>query len=339
MPRVSVLMPVYNGEAYLQEAIDSILKQEFTDFEFVIINDGSTDHTAEIIQSYDDPRIRYFENEQNIGLVGSLNSGLKLVQSPYIARMDADDISMPKRFANQVDFLDAHPKVGVLGSAVKVIDGDGNSSNIRRFPENHELITWSMFFDDPIAHPTVMMRRELLKRVRGYRADMLQAGDYDLWRRLSKVTRFSNLPNVLLFLRRHDTCITKVHRTQQLNNSIRISHTMISEILGDNVPLGIVQNLWSKEFERLSDMHQAGNLIYRLYRASTPGNILSSNEKRMIQRDASIRLLNLFLQKPHSVFTWYVVALAFRVDPFLVSKLTVRRFLKLFSLQPHDSLS
>jgi len=115
-PKVTVLMPVYNGEKYLNEAIDSILGQTFKDFKFLIINDGSTDGTADILKSYKDSRIKVTNNEKNIGLTKSLNKGLKMAKSEYIARMDADDISLPTRLQKQVEFMDSHPKVGVCGT-------------------------------------------------------------------------------------------------------------------------------------------------------------------------------------------------------------------------------
>jgi len=115
MPKVTVLMPVYNAEKYLKEAIGSILGQSFSDFEFLIINDGSTDSSVKIIKSYDDPRIRFIANEKNLGVIPTLNKGFALAQGEFIARMDADDISLPKRLELQADFMDKHPEAGAIG--------------------------------------------------------------------------------------------------------------------------------------------------------------------------------------------------------------------------------
>lgn len=326
MPRVSVLMSVYNGGTYLREAIDSILQQKFTNFEFIIINDGSTDHSAEIMQSYYDPRIRYLENDKNIGLISSLNRGLALAESPYIARMDADDISLPGRLAKQVNFLNEHSEVGALGGSVQIIDGCGSLSDIWRFPTEHSFLKWCLFFDDPIAHPTVMMRRAAVIRAGGYSTDWVHAEDYDLWRRLSRITRLSNLQDVLLYLRRHQVCVTRVHHAQQLKNSIRISQLMMSEVLDEDVPIQIVQRLCSEGFEKLNDIRQAASVIYKLCQASVAENELPPTEKRMICRDAARRLLGLARQRTRDGRAWKILSLACRLDPLVIGRVAEGRF-------------
>ncbi len=124
-PKVSVIMSVYNGDKYLREAIESILNQTFTDFEFIIVNDGSTDNSLEIIESYDDERIKTINNKKNIGLTKSLNKALKFAKGKYIARQDADDVSLPNRFEKQVEYLDSHPEVALVGTSVYLIDENG----------------------------------------------------------------------------------------------------------------------------------------------------------------------------------------------------------------------
>jgi len=324
-PLVSVLMPVYNGEPYLREAVESILNQTFTDFEFIIIDDGSTDSTWEILIEHNDPRIRLVRNKANIGLIRSLNKGLGLARGEYIARMDADDVSFPERLAQQVSSLDGHPEVGVLGCGVQVIDGCGNPSHIRRFPAEHGVIKWCLCFDDPIAHPTVMMRREVVVRAGGYNADMVHAEDYDLWRRLSWTTCLSNLPEVLLHLRRHEACITRAHRAKQLENSIRISQLIMSEVLGEDVPVQVVQRLWSREFEKVNDVRRAANLVYRLCQASVADGALSPAEKRMIRRDAARRLFGLARQQTRDGRAWEVLGPACRLDPWVIGRAAAGR--------------
>jgi len=319
-------MSVYNGETYLGEAIESILHQEFTDFELVIIDDGSTDASAEIIESYDDPRIRFFENEHNIGLIGSLNRGLGLAWSPYVARMDADDVSLPERLARQVDFLDAHPEIGVLGCAVEVIDGSGNPSHTRRFAAEHRVLRWRLCFGNPIMHPTVIMRREVVNRVGGYSSDMLHAEDYDLWRRLSSVTRLANLQDVLLCLRTHEDSVTSKHLVQQRNNSIKISQLAIAGILSEDVPLDVVQRLWAQDFESASELLQVARLIHRLCQATIAASALSPAERRIIRSDAANRLFRLASPRIRGPRAWEVVGLACRVDPSLVVRVATRIF-------------
>ena len=213
-PKVTVLMPVYNGEKYLREAIDSILSQTFTDFEFLIINDGSTDRSVEFIKSYPDPRIRLVHNETNLGLIPSLNKGVDLSQGEYIARMDCDDISLPQRLEKQVNFMDTHREVGVCGTWAKVIDINNNVVRNYKTPAGDmagKLCWWPSVF----VHPTCMMRRELLKMIR-YSSDYPHAEDYDLWLRLCNKTGFFNLNQFLLLYRVHAENVTATKRTEQL---------------------------------------------------------------------------------------------------------------------------
>ncbi|NHJ46179.1 MAG: glycosyltransferase family 2 protein, partial [Asgard group archaeon] len=138
--KVTVLMSVFNGEKYLREAIDSVLHQTFTDFEFLIINDGSTDNSVEIINSYDDERIHLVHNEQNIGLAASLNKGINLARGEYIARMDCDDINHQTRLEKQVKFMDKNPDIGLLSSANRFIQDDKILNLVDRFPTDHHTL-------------------------------------------------------------------------------------------------------------------------------------------------------------------------------------------------------
>ena len=156
MPMISVIMPVYNGEKYLCEAIDSILNQTYTDFEFIILNDGSTDKTEEIILSYDDPRIVYVKNETNLQIVKTLNKGIALAKGKYIARMDADDISLPERFEKQLKFMEQYPSIDVCGTWMRIID---KPKQVWTYPEKHEEIKAQLLFNTPLSHPTLIIKK------------------------------------------------------------------------------------------------------------------------------------------------------------------------------------
>lgn len=195
--KVTVLMSVYNGEKYLREAIDSILNQTFRNFEFLIINDGSTDRTAEILESYNDPRIKIINNERNMGLTKSLNKGLKMARGEYIARMDADDISEPNRLKKQVEFLDMHPSIGVVGINSYIIDESGNILTKMERPTSHEKIIAKILGENQMVHGSLMMRKKLLETRGYYDEEFVLAQDYELLLRLSSITKLANLSEQL----------------------------------------------------------------------------------------------------------------------------------------------
>lgn len=198
-PRVSVVMSVYNGERFLREAVESILEQTFTDFEFIIIDDGSGDGTWDILSEYadSDHRIVLMQNEENIGLAKSLNIGLQIAAGEYIARMDADDISESKRFETQVDFLDAHPSIGALGVNVYVIDEEGNIvEEMGRLSSNDDIMA-HILSENQIVHSSLIMRNSVLKEIGCYDEELTFAQDYDLILRLSNVSKLGNLTDPL----------------------------------------------------------------------------------------------------------------------------------------------
>ncbi len=202
-------MSVHNGEKYLRESIESILNQTYSDFEFIIFDDGSTDGSAEMIMAYTDARIRLISQSEQRGLAHTLNQGIDLAQAEYIARMDADDISLPERLAAQLQLLDANPEVSVLGTAARIIDENSQPGFEVHFPEEHLLIYWHLlFFTNPIVHPSVMMRKSMVKAAGGYNPQREVSQDYELWTRLAGVSRLANLPEIHLSLRKHSSNIS-----------------------------------------------------------------------------------------------------------------------------------
>jgi len=214
-PKVTVLMSVYNGEKYLREAIESILNQTFKDFEFLIINDGSTDRTAEILQSYDDPRIKIINNEKNIGLTKSLNKGLKMARGEYIARMDADDISMPERLEKEVDFLETHRDYAVVGTFVKILNEHSGVIRLLDRPVEYAQIREFFRRDNCIAHGSAMIRKNCILDVGFYDESMERSQDYDLWLRLSEKYRLANIPEYLYIWRNHNENIEAKYMDEQ----------------------------------------------------------------------------------------------------------------------------
>jgi glycosyltransferase involved in cell wall biosynthesis len=201
MPKVTVLMSVYNGERFLHESIESILGQTWSDFEFLIINDGCTDNSRDIILSFNDPRIRLVDNLSNIGLTKSLNRGLQLAQAEYIARQDADDISFPGRLERQVQFLDEYPDVALLGTRARAIDENGKprKTNLLRIPVSLLAIRWYLMFQNAFIHSSVMFRRSIVwKKLGGYDESFVRAQDYELWSRTARSFKVENLSDVFI---------------------------------------------------------------------------------------------------------------------------------------------
>lgn len=199
---VTVLMSVYNGGEYLAGAVRSVLTQTFREFEFLIIDDGSTDGSLQVAASFDDPRIRIIRNDRNMGLAMSLNKGFGLARGKYIARMDSDDVCRPDRLEHQLAWLESHPTVGACGSRVRYI-GPGGGKTVRYY-SNSSLVKASLLFGPPMAHPAVLLRRDLfLEHGLVYDTNFRRAQDYDLWERASHHFPLSNVPRVLLDYRIH----------------------------------------------------------------------------------------------------------------------------------------
>jgi len=336
-PGVSVLLPVYNSASYLRESIESILNQSFKKYELLIICEPCTDNSSEIINSYKDSRIIHIQNEKRLGLANSLNKGIELARGEYIARMDADDVSLPERLARQVDFLETHPEIGVLGTGFHIMDGYGNTSHAVQFPMQDSVLRWCLCFYNPIVHPSVMMRRKIVEQAGGYSSDMTHAEDYDLWRRLSCVTRLSNMQDVLLHLRKHDANGSILNPPEEQRFSAQISSLMISHILNEEVSAGTVQRLWGQGFQTASDVRPGAELVYRLYQTIIVNDELSIIEKRAIRRGAAIQLCRLSRPWVKNASVWGVLARACYLDPFLVLRVAEWRLRRLFNMRSRPS--
>ncbi|GFO64356.1 glycosyltransferase [Geomonas paludis] len=226
-PKVSVVMPVYNGGRFVAEAIDSILRQSFTDFEFLVVDDGSTDDSAAVLRSFSDPRMRLLGDGVNRGVVGALNLGFAAAAGRYVARMDADDVSLPDRLQRQVDFLDANPGIDVCGGWMEAFDGRG--ATLWQAPlEDSEIRSWFLF-ENVIYHPTVMLRRSvLLDGTVRYDRDFPHAEDYELWTRMLDTWRFANLGEVLLCYRLHDQSVGQRENTTQRETGARVRRRLLA---------------------------------------------------------------------------------------------------------------
>ena len=218
-PLVSVVMSVFNGERNLRESIESILTQSFRDFEFIIIDDGSTDATAGILAGYQksNSRVAVYRQE-NKGLIASLNTGCRLARGRYIARMDADDVAAPQRLERQVSYLEANPHIVVLGSAVNITNASTSRLSTMSFPIDNEVIKEWLFESRGAAfcHVTVVFRSEVFRAAHGYRPAFLAAEDYDLWLRIAERWQVANLPEPLVDVRRRAHSLSFTHAQQQV---------------------------------------------------------------------------------------------------------------------------
>lgn len=214
MPKVSILMPVYNAEQYLSQALDSIVSQSFEDWELILINDGSNDGSESIIMGYDDERIFYIKNPVNLKLIKTLNKGIDYCGGQYIARMDADDICHPDRLKRQVEFLDSHPQVLMCGTAAAVIDNSGKKTGNIHNLTSDDYLQINLMFSPSFIHPSMMIRSEVLKQNK-YDEAYKHVEDYDLWCRIAKLGKVANIEDELLQYRWHDSNVSVLNSEVQ----------------------------------------------------------------------------------------------------------------------------
>ena len=229
MAKVTVLMPTYNVAPYVKEAVDSVLRQTYRDFELLIMDDCSTDNTVEVVRSIDDPRIRIVQNEKNVGLAENLNRGLALIETEYVARMDGDDIAEPYWLEHEVSVLDSHPDIGICSGGFERF---GATKSLVRFPERHEDIQANMLFECSVIVPTFRMS---LYRDHGlrYRSDAFPAEDYRFWAECLRVTKIYNLQETLFHYRMHPSQICTARREEQQSKVAQVRLFMLEWLSTD----------------------------------------------------------------------------------------------------------
>lgn len=227
-PLISVLMPVYNGEKYLREAIESILNQTYQNFEFIIINDGSVDATESIILSFSDNRIRYIKNEINLGLIQTLNNGFASAIGKYVARMDADDISLPNRLKHQLEFMLLNPEVGVCGCDYNQFSGSVKKHHSAFY--QHDEILGYMLFNSSVIHPSLLIKKVVLQNFTPiFDSNYKHAEDFELWAKLVFKTKFSAIQSTEFEYRLHKGQVTTVHKTEQINSANKVRKTILQK--------------------------------------------------------------------------------------------------------------
>lgn len=270
-PTASVIMAVYNASQFLKEAIDSILSQSYKNYELIIVNDCCIDNSVQIIQSYNDSRIRLIHNEANIGLAASLNKGIALSKGKYIIRMDDDDLCHPGRFEKQIKYMENHPDVGICGSWVKVF---GDENYIWKTARDHDQIRSKLFFNTALAHPSIIIRKSIIESFHlNYDTNFRRAQDFDLFNRAAIITKLHNIQEILLFYRiaynnkkttNHNNALNtlkevrlRTYRQLQLKESedFLAIHQKLAEGSYKGVPLKSTIN-WIKSVYQKNEQHQ-----------------------------------------------------------------------------------
>jgi glycosyltransferase involved in cell wall biosynthesis len=229
-PAITVLMPVYNGENYLREAMESILAQTFPDFEFLIINDGSLDKSEEIILSYSDSRIRYVKNPVNLKLIATLNIGFNLAQGKYVARADADDINYLDRLREQYDFMEEHPEIGLSGTGIELF-GENMPGKTVLYSADHNTIRLKHLYQIHLSHGTAIFRMDVIRSHNlFFDASYSHAEDYELWTRFSRVSKLANIEKPLYKVRHHEDEVSKLYASAQQQNSLRVKQREFMEM-------------------------------------------------------------------------------------------------------------
>ncbi|MDE2635255.1 MAG: glycosyltransferase family 2 protein, partial [Chloroflexota bacterium] len=296
-PLVSVIMPVYNGERFLAEAVDSILTQTYTNFELLIVDDGSTDASARIIREYAarDCRIRFLQHERNLGPGSAQNTGLAVANGALIANMDSDDISLPLRLEKQVRFLENHPKIGALGVCAQAKSEDMATSLFEfNVPQEHALIAFNLFHGASFVGPTVVVRAQFLNLVGGYTNDRMKTADLDLACRLLCQTsiQFANLPECLYLYRRHKRAIGVATMGEQSAEERGIRAGLVRHLWGE-APPGVVDRFQSLRFQRKLnwlDRRAAKSDMRRLIDALIVHNCVDPEDRPLLIAEVNRRL-------------------------------------------------
>ena len=291
-PPLTVLLPVYNAATHLGDAIASILNQSFGDFELLVIDDGSTDESMEVVREFRDKRLRIESQPRNRGLVATLNAGIEIARGSLLARMDADDLSRPDRFAVQVAYLAAHPDVAGVSCAFELIDerGERLADDYGWFRPTEPLaLRWALHFGCFFTHGGAMLRTSAVRDARGFDARYAHAEDYELWLRLVDRHRLANVPRILLSVREHGGQVSNRFREIQRANAYRALHASLERVLQHPIPLELVSHLRDDSLPRSrSATRSLVRLHGELFQAHTRGE--PAQRRRALAEDLADRL-------------------------------------------------
>jgi len=324
VPAISVVMCVYNGEEHLAEAMRSILDQTFGDFEFIIVDDGSTDGTARILEEFTDPRIVRLTNPKNSGICHSCNRGIAVARAPYVARIDADDLSAPDRFQTQYDYLQSHPEVSLMATSHTIINGSGESIGVLEIPDE-EMLPWVMIWRNCIGQSSIMMRRPDLLELGGYEPSLTYAEDWDLCTRFLIAGKKIGTASFCFSKRRKSPIRASVKHAAADDCVRKVLRNYLGWVLGkpisgdDERRLEGFLNLSRRNPDAcVSDFVAANGLVRALYRAVLRR---TGNRRRPAIREVFSTHLLLWadlLELYHSPKSWRIVLEALRYSPGLI---------------------
>jgi len=306
MPQVNIILPAYNAEKFIGAALDSLLNQTFEDFEIFVINDASLDNTAAICQAYadSDPRIRLIHNPGNKGVTKTLNRGLELATAPLVARMDADDIAMPNRLERQVAYMSENPDVGVVSSWIRPTTSEGKIyTHFGNTPSDDDYLDWAFLFKNPIAHPAVMFRTELVRSVGGYGQEETLVEDYELWSKLHQKTKIHIIPEQLLIYHIHAQSVSNRNTIRQSLAATRVAKFNIENFLGQPVDFNATAvihyaGLSFQTAYKQADILAAINLLEALYSKFTMERSLKPETLAYVHGDLHELLQPILLSLP-----------------------------------------
>jgi glycosyltransferase involved in cell wall biosynthesis len=299
-PTISILLPAFNSEEHLAEAVHSILSQTYEDFELLIIDDGSTDRTREIARTLatDDPRIRLLEHDDNRGLPARLNEGLSLAQGDYIARMDADDVSRYRRLELQLKYLQTHPDVALVGGFIRLF-GAGRSCTVQ-VATSPSIVRWRLLFGNSIGHVTILGRSKFFSRVGGYDEKLRVAQDYDLWLRGSTEFKLANIPEVVVDVRENSASTSRSRSAEREFNAINSLNRAHCDVLKREVPKEVSTLCFAPGVLRTDESYrrhflEALKTIEEIAAVCLVDPYLTKSEERLIRKDARYKLARLAL--------------------------------------------
>jgi len=324
---ISVIMPVYNNEAFIKGSIQSIQDQTYQNFELLIIDDGSTDNTHELIQEYSkkDERIKLFKNKTNQGVSISRNIAYKQASGEFIAVMDSDDICFENRFQKQLGFLKEHPDVDVVGSQA-IEFSEGNKKNNLCYPLSHGLIMWGFLFGRTLCHPTIIMRRRIIDDHNIQYDNQVVAHDYDLLIRLSKIAKLANVPDVLLMKRKHSHNLSSKNIDYQKHEVYNIIRSQVKDLIEENIPDEVLSGIILAKHQKIhpsilsvKTAREVSRVLTKLMRKALTWD-LTDEDRFYIKQNTASRLRRIWQEMHYHPFLWPYVLYSFYLDPDIINR-------------------